>query len=43
VKTRIVLASALASLALAAPASAAPTWAPAGSAAIHPGVQTFTQ
>jgi hypothetical protein len=32
----------LASLVLAAPAVAAPSWAPAGSAAIHPGVQTFT-
>jgi hypothetical protein len=29
-------------LALAGAASAAPTWAPAGSAAIHPGVQTIT-
>jgi hypothetical protein len=27
---------------VAAPASAAPSWAPASSAAIHPGVQTFT-
>ena len=27
----------------ASTASAAPTWAPAGSATIHPGVQTFTQ
>jgi hypothetical protein len=27
---------------VAGPASAAPTWAPASSAAIHPGVQTFT-
>ncbi|HKP89144.1 MAG TPA: hypothetical protein VJT75_04140 [Thermoleophilaceae bacterium] len=40
VKTRIVLASLLASLVLSAPASA---WAPAGSAAIHPGVMTFTE
>jgi hypothetical protein len=42
VKTRIVVPFAvalLASLALAVPASA---WAPAASAAIHPGVQTFT-
>jgi hypothetical protein len=39
VKARIALAAALASLVLAAPASA---WAPAGSATIHPGVQTFT-
>jgi hypothetical protein len=29
-------------LAVAGTASAAPTWAPAGTAAIHPGVQTFT-
>src|SRR5689334_20812952 len=29
-------------LAVAATASAAPTWAPASSATIHPGVQTFT-
>ena len=27
---------------VAVPASAAPTWAPASSAAIHPGVQTLT-
>jgi hypothetical protein len=38
VKTRIVLTALLASLVLAAPA-----WAPAGSAAIHPGVMTFTE
>jgi hypothetical protein len=38
-----VLIAALGVCALAAaPASAAPTWAPASSAAIHPGVQTFT-
>jgi hypothetical protein len=42
VKRRILLAAALASLALAATAPAAPAWAPAGSAAIHPGVMTFT-
>jgi hypothetical protein len=29
-------------LVLAGPAAAAPTWAPAGSATVHPGVQTFT-
>src|SRR4051794_23910593 len=29
-------------LAFAASASAAPTWAPAASASIHPGVQVFT-
>jgi hypothetical protein len=32
----------IAVLALAASASAAPTWAPAASAAVHPGVQTVT-
>jgi hypothetical protein len=38
-----VLAVALAACAIgAASASAAPTWAPAASAAIHPGVQVFT-
>jgi hypothetical protein len=37
----LVCALALAAVAPAA-ASAAPTWAPASSAAIHPGVQTFT-
>ena len=44
-QTRSLMALALAVLtcAIAAgPASAAPTWAPASSAAIHPGVQTFT-
>lgn len=43
---RILLALAAAvatTLALAAPASAAPSWAPAGSATIHPGVMTFTE
>src|SRR5215213_1412397 len=30
-------------LAVAGSAAAAPTWAPAGSATIHPGVQTYTQ
>jgi hypothetical protein len=37
----LVCALALAAVAPAA-ASAAPTWAPASSAAVHPGVQTFT-
>ena len=37
----VTLAGACA-LAIAAPASAAPTWAPAASATIHPGVQTLT-
>jgi hypothetical protein len=42
---RLLLATALAILAcalVAGSAAAAPTWAPASSAAIHPGVQTFT-
>jgi hypothetical protein len=40
----LVLAAAIAtSLALAATASAAPSWAPADSATVHPGVQTFTE
>ena len=42
---RLLMATALAILAcafVAGPAAAAPTWAPASSAAIHPGVQTFT-
>jgi hypothetical protein len=42
---RVVVLSAaalIAVLALAASASAAPTWAPAASASIHPGVQVFT-
>jgi hypothetical protein len=42
---RLLLATTLAILAcalVAGSATAAPTWAPASSAAIHPGVQTFT-
>jgi hypothetical protein len=42
---RLLMATALAILAcalVAGQAAAAPTWAPASSAAIHPGVQTFT-
>jgi hypothetical protein len=42
---RLLTAAALAALAcavLAGPAAAAPSWAPASTAAIHPGVQTFT-
>ena len=38
----VVLIALAGLLAVAGSASAAPTWAPAGSAAIHPGVQTFT-
>jgi hypothetical protein len=44
-KSRLLNALALAVLAcaiVAGPASAAPSWAPASSATIHPGVQTFT-
>jgi len=41
-KTLIALIAAAASLVAVAPASAAPAWAPAASAAIHPGVQTET-
>jgi hypothetical protein len=37
-----VLAAGAAALVLAPAASAAPTWAPAATAPIHPGVQTFT-
>src|SRR6478672_2430793 len=40
---RIALAlTTVAALAAPAAANAAPTWAPASSAAVHPGVQTFT-
>jgi hypothetical protein len=42
---RLLMATALAALVCvlaAGPAVAAPSWAPASSAAIHPGVQTFT-
>jgi hypothetical protein len=38
----IVMVAIAGMLAVAGTASAAPTWAPASSAAIHPGVQTFT-
>ena len=44
-QSRLLKALALAVFAcaiVAGPASAAPTWAPASSATIHPGVQTFT-
>jgi hypothetical protein len=42
-KVRSCLATIVAVLAVAAPANAAPNWAPAGSAAVHPGVMTFTE
>jgi hypothetical protein len=38
----LVAATIAAAFAIAAPASAEPTWAPASSAAVHPGVQTVT-
>jgi hypothetical protein len=38
-----LVAALAATLALAGSATAAPAWAPAGSATIHPGVQTFTE
>jgi hypothetical protein len=38
-----VVAAVAASLALAAPAVAAPTWAPAATAPVHPGVMTHTE
>ena len=38
----LVAAAIAASLAIAAPASAEPTWAPASTAPVHPGVQTVT-
>ncbi len=41
-KTLTALLVASASLVAVAPASAAPTWAPAATAAVHPGVQTET-
>jgi Trypsin-like peptidase domain len=41
-KSLIALLVATASLVAVAPASAAPTWAPAATAAVHPGVQTDT-
>jgi hypothetical protein len=42
-KPRVLLTAVIAAvLATAAPAAAEPTWAPAGSASIHPGVQTVT-
>jgi hypothetical protein len=45
VKKVLVVAAiaATALVALSAPVQAAPTWAPAGGATIHPGVQTLTQ
>src|SRR3954462_2152480 len=41
-KSLIAVLAAAASLVAVAPASAAPTWAPAATAAVHPGVQTET-
>ena len=42
VKPHLIAATIAATLAIAAPAAAEPTWAPAGSAPIHPGVQTVS-
>jgi hypothetical protein len=42
IRVGVILAASVAALAVAGPASAAPTWAPAASATIHPGVQVFT-
>ena len=42
IRTVVIAATAAATLAFAGSASAAPTWAPASSATIHPGVQTLT-
>ena len=39
----LIAATIAATLAIAAPAAAEPTWAPAASAPIHPGVQTVTE
>jgi hypothetical protein len=39
----LIAATIAATLAIAAPAAAEPTWAPAGSAPVHPGVQTVTE
>jgi len=42
IRAAFLVAAAVVALAVAGPASAAPTWAPAASATIHPGVQTIT-
>jgi hypothetical protein len=42
IKAGLIAAAAVVALAAAGPASAAPSWAPASSATIHPGVQTIT-
>jgi hypothetical protein len=39
----LIAATIAATLAIAAPAAAEPTWAPAASAPVHPGVQTVTE
>ena len=41
-KPHLIAATIAATLAIAAPAAAEPTWVPAGSAAVHPGVQTVS-
>jgi hypothetical protein len=42
IKAAVIAAAAVVALAAAGPASAAPSWAPATTATIHPGVQTMT-
>jgi len=42
VAVALMAAAALSSVAVVSPATALPAWAPAATAAIHPGVQTFT-
>ena len=42
IRAAFLVAAAVVALVVAGPASAAPTWAPAASATIHPGVQTIT-
>jgi hypothetical protein len=42
IRAAFLVAAAVVALVVAGPASAAPTWAPAASATIHPGVQTVT-
>ena len=43
IKAALIAAAAVVALAAAGPASAAPSWAPAATATIHPGVQTITE
>jgi hypothetical protein len=43
IKAALIASAAVVALAAAGPASAAPSWAPAATATIHPGVQTITE